>query len=74
MLTNHKAFSSFSVNDIKEAKEFYSKTLGLEVADVPGMDGIFRINFSNGSSLMIYQKPNMFPATFTVRKFSCKRC
>jgi hypothetical protein len=31
MLKNSKAFGSFSVNDISEAREFYSETLGLEV-------------------------------------------
>jgi catechol 2,3-dioxygenase-like lactoylglutathione lyase family enzyme len=31
MFKEVKAFSGFSVNDIQKAKEFYSKTLGLEV-------------------------------------------
>ena len=35
MLNAHKAFSSFSVNDIQKAREFYSKTLGLEVGNGP---------------------------------------
>jgi catechol 2,3-dioxygenase-like lactoylglutathione lyase family enzyme len=30
-----KAFSSFSVDDIQKAKEFYGKTLGLELASGP---------------------------------------
>jgi predicted enzyme related to lactoylglutathione lyase len=69
MFKNNKAFSSFSVNDAKKAKEFYSRTLGLEVTDVPNMDGLLRLHFSDGSSLMIYQKPNHIPATFTVLNF-----
>jgi extradiol dioxygenase family protein len=32
-----KAFSGFSVNDIFEAKEFYGKTLGLEVSESHGL-------------------------------------
>ena len=28
-----KSFCSFSVNDLKKAKEFYGQTLGLEVND-----------------------------------------
>jgi predicted enzyme related to lactoylglutathione lyase len=69
MFKNNKAFSSFSVDNAEEAKEFYSKTLGLEVTDVPEMNGILRLNFSGGNSLMIYQKPNHVPATFTVLNF-----
>jgi catechol 2,3-dioxygenase-like lactoylglutathione lyase family enzyme len=32
MINTSKAFSSFSVNDIQKAKEFYGKTLGLELS------------------------------------------
>jgi predicted enzyme related to lactoylglutathione lyase len=70
MLGYSKAFSSFSVDDAEKAKEFYSKTLGLEVTEVPEMDRILRLNFSGSSSLMIYQKSNHVPATFTVLNFS----
>jgi hypothetical protein len=35
MLNTKKAFSSFSVNDIPKAKEFYGKTLGLELSSGP---------------------------------------
>ena len=35
MLNSNKAFSSFSVNDIQKAREFYGKTLGLEVSGGP---------------------------------------
>ena len=37
MLNTQKAFSSFSVNDIQKAREFYGKTLGLEVS--AGLEG-----------------------------------
>jgi catechol 2,3-dioxygenase-like lactoylglutathione lyase family enzyme len=30
---NTKAFSSFSVNDLEKAREFYGQTLGLEVSE-----------------------------------------
>ena len=33
MFKDTKAFSGFSVNDIQKAKEFYGKTLGLEVSE-----------------------------------------
>jgi hypothetical protein len=33
MLRNTKPFSSFSVDDLRKAKDFYRKTLGLEVQE-----------------------------------------
>ena len=35
MLNANKAFTSFSVNDIQKAREFYGKTLGIEVQGGP---------------------------------------
>lgn len=79
MLEYTKTFSSFSVNDAAKSKGFYSQTLGLDVSDIPGMDGLLRINFKDGNSLMIYQKPALpdgtaghVPATFTVFNFHVK--
>ena len=36
MFKDTRAFSGFSVNDIQKAKEFYGKTLGLEVSETHG--------------------------------------
>ncbi len=69
MFKNSKAFTSFSVDDINEAKKFYGKKLGLVITDVPEMEGLINLNFSGGYNLMIYQKPNHVPATFTVLNF-----
>ncbi len=33
LLKQGKAFSSFSVNDVPKAKDFYGKTLGLDVSE-----------------------------------------
>ena len=35
MFKGTKAFSSFSVDDLKKAKTFYSETLGLDVNETP---------------------------------------
>lgn len=35
MLNISKAFSSFAVNDIQKAREFYARTLGLELSSGP---------------------------------------
>ena len=72
MLKNNKAFSSFSVHDGKKAKEFYSKTLGLEVTDVPNMNGHLTLHLKDGNNVMVYSKPNHVPATFTVLNFHVK--
>jgi catechol 2,3-dioxygenase-like lactoylglutathione lyase family enzyme len=65
MLRTKSAFSSFSVNDLKEAKDFYAQTLGLKVKESemgleihPGDTDVF-----------IYPKPNHTPASFTVLNF-----
>ena len=67
MLKNSKAFSSFSVDDLKKAKIFYEKTLGLNVKDNPM--GLLELHFPNGLNVIIYPKPNPEPATFTVLNF-----
>ena len=66
MFKHAKAFSSFSVNDIQKAKEFYGKTLGLNVTDNPM--GLIELNIS-GNNIMVYPKPNHDPATFTILNF-----
>ncbi len=67
MLKSDKAFSGFSVNDIPKAKEFYGKTLGLDVSDGPM--GNLELKLGNGASVFIYPKPNHEPATFTILNF-----
>ena len=37
MLEKSKAFSGFSVSDTQKAKEFYGRTLGLEVSESNGL-------------------------------------
>jgi predicted enzyme related to lactoylglutathione lyase len=67
MFKNTKAFSSFSVNDLQKAKEFYGKTLGVEVKDNPM--GLIELQIASGNDIMVYPKPNHEPATFTVLNF-----
>jgi len=66
MFKDCDAFSSFSVNDLKKAREFYGKTLGLEVAET--REGL-ELDL-DGSTVFIYPKPNHTPAAFTVLNFS----
>jgi catechol 2,3-dioxygenase-like lactoylglutathione lyase family enzyme len=65
MFKNTKAFSSFSVNDLKKAKQFYSEVLGLDVSEQT--EGL-RLN-AGGHIVFAYPKENHEPATFTVLNF-----
>src|ERR1043166_7156163 len=66
MLKNAAAFSSFSVDDLRKAKQFYGETLGLEVKERP--EGL-SLQIAGGTQVFIYAKPNHVPATFTVLNF-----
>lgn len=68
MLNSTKPFSSFSVDDLQKAREFYAGTLGLEVR--PQAEGL-ELLFS-GNTIFIYPKENHVPATFTVLNFPVK--
>jgi catechol 2,3-dioxygenase-like lactoylglutathione lyase family enzyme len=64
-----KAFSSFSVNDLKKAGEFYGQTLGLKVSELE--EGL-ELNLTGGHMVFLYPKPNHTPASFTVLNFPVK--
>jgi catechol 2,3-dioxygenase-like lactoylglutathione lyase family enzyme len=66
MLGESKAFSGFAVPDVAEAKEFYDKTLGLNVSE---SHGLLTLHLAGGNNVLIYPKPNHVPATFTVLNF-----
>jgi catechol 2,3-dioxygenase-like lactoylglutathione lyase family enzyme len=67
MLNANKAFSSFSVNDIQKAREFYGKTLGIEVN--PGPEGTLVLHLAGSNKALMYPKQNHKPATFAVLNF-----
>jgi len=66
MFKEAKSFSSFSVNDLQKAKEFYSQTLGLDVKETP--EGLELDTDDN--IVFLYPKPNHTPASFTVLNFA----
>ena len=61
-----KAFSSFSVNDMKKAREFYGEILGLGVTET--QEGL-ELHLAGGNTIFVYPKPNHTPASFTVLNF-----
>lgn len=66
MFEKSEGFSGFSVDDISKAKEFYSKTLGLEVSEA---NGLLELHLAGGTTILIYPKDNHEPATFTILNF-----
>jgi catechol 2,3-dioxygenase-like lactoylglutathione lyase family enzyme len=66
MLTDTKAFSGFSVDDIERAKEFYGKTLGLRLSE---QNGLLTLHLAGGRDTLVYPKPDHTPATFTILNF-----
>ena len=67
MFQRTRAFSSFSVDDLQKAKDFYSKKLGLEIAELK--EGL-ELHLAGGVKVFVYPKPeNHTPATFTILNF-----
>ena len=66
MFKDTPAFSSFSVDDIAKAKDFYGDTLGLQVTQP--MDQL-SLTLGGGGTVFVYAKSNHTPATFTVLNF-----
>ena len=66
MFKDTKAFSSFSVDDLKKAKDFYGQTLGLQVSETKEGLGL---QIAGGGQVFLYPKPNHAAASFTVLNF-----
>ncbi len=62
-----QVFSSFSVDDIPRAKQFYGEILGLDVKEEREMG--LALQFDSGGSHFIYPKEDHRPASFTVLNF-----
>ena len=67
MFKDSHAFSGFSTDDIEKTRDFYGRTLGLEVSD--GSDPMVNVTLAGGGKVLIYPKDNHVPATFTVLNF-----
>jgi len=64
MVTSHKPFSGFSVDDAEAARVFYSEVLGLTVEALDG--GFSHLRLDDDTYVLVYPKPDHTPATFTV--------
>ena len=66
MFKKTRAFSSFSVDDLKKAKKFYGETLGMDVDEkTEGLE----LHVAGGFKIFVYPKENHAPATFTILNF-----
>jgi predicted enzyme related to lactoylglutathione lyase len=66
MIPFTEIFSSFSVNDIKKAKNFYEDTVGIPVNETP--QGLL-LQIAVDHFAFVYLSPTHQPATFTVLNF-----
>jgi predicted enzyme related to lactoylglutathione lyase len=66
MFKNTKAFSSFSVDDISKAKQFYGQTLGLEVTEIS--EGL-ELHLAGNGPVFIYKSDDYHPPEHTVLNF-----
>jgi catechol 2,3-dioxygenase-like lactoylglutathione lyase family enzyme len=66
MFKNKKAFSSFSVDDLEKAKQFYGQILDLEVSQ--SNEGL-TLKTLGGSEIFVYPKTDHTPASFTILNF-----
>ena len=68
MFKDTKAFSSFSVDNLEKAEQFYVELLQLGISVHKEM-GLFQLHTNGGNDIVVYEKPNHVPATFTILNF-----
>jgi catechol 2,3-dioxygenase-like lactoylglutathione lyase family enzyme len=66
MFKDTKAFSSFSVDDLQKAKQFYGETLGIDVVESP--EGL-ELHIAGGTPVFVYPSDNYTPPKHTVLNF-----
>lgn len=69
MLSESKAFSGFAVKDLEQAREFYGKTLGLEIQVLDEENGLVMLKLAGGRDTLMYLSPEMTPASSTILNF-----
>lgn len=68
MLPSGKAYSSFAAKDIQAEKRFFGGTIGVEVEEL--MNGeLLDMRLGNDQHVLVYQKDDFVPATYTVLNF-----
>jgi catechol 2,3-dioxygenase-like lactoylglutathione lyase family enzyme len=66
MIKLRSLFSGFSITNLQQTQDFYTKILGLEVTNNEmGLE----IKLPDGGHIFVYQKDNHIPATYTILNF-----
>jgi catechol 2,3-dioxygenase-like lactoylglutathione lyase family enzyme len=70
MLEDSRAYSGFAVDDLDKARRFYGETLDLKVTDleVGAPEPLMELHVG-GQPILIYRKPDLKPANYTVLNF-----
>ena len=63
MFKANAVFSGFSVDDFAKAKQFYTKVIGLEIANE---EMGLQLKLPGGGEVFIYDKPDHKPADYTM--------
>ena len=66
MFENTKAFSGFAVDDLEQARQFYTGTLGIPTSEEYGL---VTLHLAGGRDTLIYPKAEHTPATYTILNF-----
>jgi predicted enzyme related to lactoylglutathione lyase len=66
---NIKAFSSFAVDDMDKAQQFYGQTLGVRTSVLDEENGVLALHLASDRDTLVYRKPDFTPATYTVLNF-----
>ncbi|MFC4108171.1 VOC family protein [Micromonospora zhanjiangensis] len=69
MLGKSPARATYSVRDVKQAKEFYGEVLGLDVHEEYN-GGLLMMRLAGGPEVMLYGKEDHEPASFTLLTFT----
>jgi predicted enzyme related to lactoylglutathione lyase len=70
MLADTPAYSGFAVDDLSRARRFYSDILGIGTSAVEGNDYLLTLHLAGGRDTLIYEKPDIVPANYTILNFS----
>jgi catechol 2,3-dioxygenase-like lactoylglutathione lyase family enzyme len=66
MFENTNAFSGFAVDDLEQARQFYTGTLGIPTSEE---HGLVTLHLAGGRDTLIYPKAEHTPATYTILNF-----
>lgn len=69
MFNDAQAFSGFSTDNLAAAVQFYGQVLGLQIDQSLEAMGILSLKLASGGKVLVYQKENHVPATYTVLNF-----